>query len=132
MSAVAYLDASALVKLAVRETETEALERYALNCLGMLSSRLGAVEARRAAQRASPAASEQLDYEIEALYLYEITESILALAGRLEPHDLRTGDAIHLATALTMAEAKLEFVTYDLRLARAATANGLRVVQPGR
>jgi len=40
-------------------------------------------------------------------------------------------DAAHLATALSL-EVDLDFVTYDDRLAAAARAAGLRVVQPGR
>ena len=45
---------------------------------------------------------------------------------------MRTLDAIHLAAALVVDDPALEFVTYDARLADAARANGLRVVQPGR
>lgn len=41
-------------------------------------------------------------------------------------------DAIHLATALSIGDARLEVITYDGRFAGAARANGLTVVQPGR
>jgi len=43
---------------------------------------------------------------------------------------LRTFDAIHLATALTI-DGLEGLVTYDTRLARAAQSAGLVVVSPG-
>jgi predicted nucleic acid-binding protein len=45
---------------------------------------------------------------------------------------LRSLDAIHLATALSINEPGLEVITYDGRFAEAALASGLRVIQPGR
>jgi predicted nucleic acid-binding protein len=45
---------------------------------------------------------------------------------------VRALDAIHLATALAIDDDELEFITYDDRLADAARAEGLTVVQPGR
>ena len=60
----------------------------------------------------------------------EVTPAILKRAGALGPTDLRTLDAIHLATALGLGLADLEFLTYDARLARAARAQGLDVVVP--
>ena len=44
----------------------------------------------------------------------------------------RSLDAIHLATALSLGDLDFELATYDDRLAVAARAHGLRVVQPGR
>ena len=40
--------------------------------------------------------------------------------------------AIHLASALSVGDPSLEVITYDTRLADAARASGLTVVQPGR
>lgn len=53
----------------------------------------------------------------------------------LRVHALRAGDALQLAAALRAAEdhpASLPFVTYDNRLAHAATREGFPVVSPGR
>jgi len=47
----------------------------------------------------------------------------------LPPPELRAPDAIHLAAALTAPELRA-LVTYDSRLAEAATAAGLTVVSP--
>jgi predicted nucleic acid-binding protein len=43
---------------------------------------------------------------------------------------LRTLDAIHLATALSLREDLGEFATYDTRLAGAAREAGLAVLAP--
>lgn len=131
MAKLAYLDVSAIVKFAVREAETAALERYALECDGMVMSRLGAAEARRAARRVGSGA-RQIEDAFEAVYLYDVTSQVLELAARIDPLHLKTSDAIHLATAIGIGEPDIEFVTYDGKLARAAEANGLRMVQPGR
>ena len=53
-------------------------------------------------------------------------------AARLQPAGLRALDAIHLATALSHGDGDVQMITYDERLAAAARAHGLRVVQPGR
>ena len=48
-------------------------------------------------------------------------------------HDLRAGDALQLAAALTAAEGQpiaMGFVTLDDRLGRAALREGFPVVQP--
>lgn len=132
MADYAYLDTSAIVKLAIREPETDALETDVAARRGLVSSRLGAAEALRAARRAgAQGAVERIEAALEALYLFEITADVCQRAGQLAPPELRTGDAIHLATALAVGSPGLDFVTYDERLARAARAVGLHVVQPG-
>lgn len=133
MAATAYLDASALLKLAVREPETSALEAYLADCNGVLASWLAVAECRRAARRASRARVLQaVDHVLDALYLLEITPAILERAATADPPLLRTLDAIHLSTALSVGGPELEVVAYGARLADAARASGLTVVQPGR
>ena len=69
---------------------------------------------------------------LDAMFLAELTPTIRAQAGRLEPTALRTLDAIHIATAASLSFPDLDFVTYDDRQVEAARARGLRVTQPGR
>jgi hypothetical protein len=127
----AYLDASALAKLAVVESETGALENDVAHRAGLATSRLGAAELRRAAARAGHRPLvQQIEEILEAVILVEVTPTILERAGLLAPAELRTLDAIHLATALSLPLADLDFITYDRRLADAARAAGLRVSQP--
>jgi hypothetical protein len=133
MPSYAYLDASAIVKLAVIEAETAALETDAASRDGLLSSRLGATEARRAARRAgNRRVIHQIDEVLESLVLVELTPAIVSRAGLVGPPEMRTLDALHLATALSLTLPSLDFITYDRRLASAAAAAGLRVAQPGR
>lgn len=132
MPATAYIDSSALLKLAVREPETSALETYLAQCDGVITSRLAVVECLRAARRVPRARVLQaVEHVLEVVYLVEITPAILESAAMAEPSLLRTLDAIHLATALSIGDPDLEVIVYDERLAEAARARGLQVVQPG-
>ncbi len=129
----AYLDASALVKLVVSEPETTALERAILDRDALFTSEVGAVELRRAIGRTGhPAAADQAEAVLDAVFLADLTPAIGAQAGRLQPPSLRTLEAIHVATAASLALPDLDFITYDERQAAAARAHGLRVLQPGR
>jgi predicted nucleic acid-binding protein len=135
MAGFAYLDASALVKLAVHEPETPALEHACLDRDALFSSVLGAVELTRALGRASRRSArllEQADAVTGALFLAELTPAIRGHAARLGPAGLPTLDAMHVATAVSLALPDLDFITYDDRQADAARAAGLRVLQPGR
>jgi predicted nucleic acid-binding protein len=131
--APAYVDSSALLKLAVREPETAALEAHLAACDGLVSSRLAALECRRAARRASRVRVLQaVDDVLDSVYFLEITPAILDQAATVAAPILRSLDAIHLASALSIGDAEVEVITYDARFADAARANGLTVVQPGR
>jgi predicted nucleic acid-binding protein len=59
-----------------------------------------------------------------------VSDRVLDAAGLLAPADLRSLDAIHLASAEQLGSDLRGFVTYDERLATAAAARGLRVIQP--
>lgn len=127
----AYVDASALVKLVVAEPETTALKHNIASRAGLLCSALGATELIRACRRAlSRKQLSHVEDVLDAVVLIDVTPAILSAAANLAPADLRTLNAIHLATALSIGERELDVITYDQRLARAATAHGLSVVTP--
>lgn len=133
MGAVAYIDSSALLKLVVREDETSALEADLAARDGLVTSRLALLECRRAARRVpNRRLLQTVDAVFEAVYLLDITPSILDAAAALNPPHLRSLDAIHVATAMSVGDSDLDVLTYDGRCADAARASGLRVVQPGR
>jgi len=67
---------------------------------------------------------------LDALTLVDVTAAVFEVAGRLDPVGLRSLDAVHLATALDLGDDLEGLVTYDDRLADAATANGVPVVAP--
>jgi predicted nucleic acid-binding protein len=133
MTGYAYLDSSAIVKLVVAEAETPALENYLAACAGIATSRLAATEVCRAAARTNRRkVLSQAEDVLESFVLVDVTRAVLAVASRLKPVELRTGDAIHLVTALSLDLPDLEFVAYDDRLVTAARSAGLVVKQPRR
>ncbi len=66
--------------------------------------------------------------EWEAVEAVVVDETIASAAGPLAVrHGLRGMDAIHLASALLVADARPVVVTWDVELRRAASAEGLAV-----
>lgn len=129
-----YLDSSALLKLVLPERESGDLFAALEPWPDRVSSVLAGVECRRALRRIQVPASvhRRADAVLAATTLIRVDEPVLRLAGTLEPAGLRTLDALHLATALSIGDAPEAFVTYDDRLAKAAGDAGLVVLQPGR
>ena len=63
--------------------------------------------------------------------LVRIDAKVLSRAAAMEAADLRTLDAIHLATAFLFGASLSRFVCYDGRLADAAKARDWQAVSPG-
>jgi hypothetical protein len=124
-----YVDSSALVKLAVREPESAALRRYLARRL-LVSSALARTEVVRALLPLGPDAVRRGRKVLAAVDLLRVNDRVLDAAGQLEPADLRSLDAIHLASAEQLGSDLRGFVTYDERLARAAAGRGFQVVHP--
>jgi len=124
------VDASALVKLAVRERESDAARLYLSGEVAVVASRVALIEATRAVRRSDTDGTPAWDDVIANLSIRELEKSIADSAARLNPQELRTLDAIHLATALELRTELDAFVTYDQRLAEAARAHRLPVVSP--
>jgi predicted nucleic acid-binding protein len=128
---VIYLDSSALVKLVLREPESEALSHFLLSHPDRVSSALARVEVVRVVRRIARSAAdiERASSVLERVALARLDDAVLASAARLEPAALRSRDAIHLATALSLAPLDA-FVVYDVRLSDHARSLGLDVVSP--
>lgn len=128
-----YLDASALVKLATPEAETDAL-RAALDIFdARVTSRLATVEVVRALRRRgreTAALEDAVGEAFAGLAIVELDRTIAELAGRIGPPTLRSLDAVHLASAVALGSELGAVVTYDRRLADAARAAGLEVIAP--
>ena len=128
MVTTAYLDTSAAMKLLIRERESEALrDELVHNAHRLVASWLLHTELHCAAGRhptliAATAVTAMLD----AVVLVDVTRGDLLSAGTHAP--LRSGDAIHLATALRLGADTI--LTYDDELARAATNAGIAVLAP--
>ena len=124
-----YFDSSAIVKLSQLERESQALidflDRHEIEASTSIVSE---VEVMRTLRRSGL----DDDQPVRGFYLLQLDEDVRREAVRLGSPLLRSIDAIHIATALAIADNQLDFVTYDDRQAAAARDCGLRVVQPGR
>ena len=63
--------------------------------------------------------------------LVRINDRVQRAAGALAPAELRSLDAIHVATAQQFGSELHRIVTYDHRMTGAAEALGWRLEQPG-
>lgn len=125
-----YLDSSAIVKLAVMEPESAALRRYLRRKRPLLTSALARTEV---AQALLPLGSEAVSRGADVLRRIDVirlNDRILIAAGTMLPTELRSLDAIHLATAHAVGSDLARICTYDDRLAAAAEAGGWTVVAP--
>ena len=127
--ALLYVDSSALVKLAVREPESLALRQFLRGKKGLVASALARTEVGRALLPFGDEACQRGREVLDRVELIRINDRVLELAAQLSPHELRSLDAIHLATARLLATVKL-VVTYDERLAKAARAMGWKIAAP--
>lgn len=131
MPQVLYIDASAALKLVVEEPESWALAD-ALAGDQLISSEICRVELGRALRRLGlgQGAERLVRGVVERIELLRLDDQILDRAGELGPNDLRTLDAIHLASALAIGRELDAVVTYDRRLAAAAEGAGFAVLTP--
>ena len=125
----AYLDSSAAVKLAIAEPESAALRSWLIG-RALTSSVLLRVEVLRAVRPDGSAAVDRAQRFLRRLEFLRIGRLVIDRATSIEPLQLRTLDAIHLATAALMMDSSFAFVSYDERLIRAADQLGLRVASP--
>lgn len=130
-SGLLYLDSSALVKLIVAEPETPALLQFLTRWPYRVSSALARVEVLRAVKRtdAGPAIRRRATRVLARVALIRIDDPVLAAAARIAPPGVRTLDAIHVATARSL-DGLVGIVTYDTRLARAASGVRIKVWSP--
>ena len=124
-----YLDASALAKVILIEADSAALRAFLSRHPIRFTNRVAQVEVARAVARLRAEAAP-VDDAFEKVEVLELTESLAISAGSIGPGGLRSLDAIHLASALSLGSEVEAFVTYDLKQADAARAAGLHVVSP--
>ena len=127
-----YLDTSALVKLVVVEAESDALRTWlaAKTDAFLVTNTIGVVELQRLTMRISQEASGAAVTLLARIDVLELIPASLALAAQLPPPDVRTLDALHVASAALLPDLEV-LVTYDLRMAQAARGYGLPVESPG-
>lgn len=127
-----YLDSSALIKLVVLEAETGALLDFLRDWPDRVSSIVARIEVGRAARRIGDAAVQARARKVlGGVDLVRLDDSLVALAAQMEPKTLRSLDAVHLATAISLGQDVAGMVVYDRRLATAARLAGLMTWAPG-
>ena len=141
-----FCDASAIVKRYVDEPGREHVvgleERLVVSDLSVVEVPCAIWRKHRAGELSAPDASvlvSAFDYDLRGgtyqpprYAAVQLRPEVLARAAALLPrHDLRTGDAIQLASAVA-ARASLEFcdtfATFDRRLRSAAVAEGFALL----
>ena len=127
-----YLDSSALVKLILVEAESAGLREWLAENSEqpMVSSTLHRAEVARAVWRYEPAALGQCYRLMRRVQQLGMSADILDTAGTIPPQILRSGDAIHLASALSIKHYLTAFVAYDKKLLTAADGLGLPTASP--
>lgn len=127
-----YLDSSALLKLLFEETESAALAQWISERSGtpMVSSELAKAEVVRAARRLDAAMVPAARALVSQLDLIPLSGGLIDEAADAGDPLLRTLDAIHLASALSIRADLAAFVAYDTRLVAAAEAAGLEPIRP--
>lgn len=128
-----YLDSSALLKLVHEERESAALEAWITARAGtpLVSSELAKVEVIRACRHVNADALPEARVLLSGLDLIPLTRDVIDEAADVGGTFLRSLDALHLASALSIRAEVSAFVAYDQRLAEAASATGLEAHRPG-
>ena len=128
---VAYVDASAIVKLIVPEAESEALISSLTSYDDHVTSVIAHVEVPRAVRRTG--LDPDLEMTTDVLLRFAtvaLDHTVVEVARRLEPSRLRSLDAIHIASALSLGIEDLAFVAYDQLCLEGAARAGLAPSSP--
>jgi predicted nucleic acid-binding protein len=136
--ALIYFDSSALIKLLVQEEGSDLAAELWDGCDAALASRLAYPEvcaALAAAGRNHDLSHDDLDLAEQAWEQYwasvrpvELSATVERRAGQLaRTHALRGDDAVHLASALALADPDLVIAAWDRRLHAGAANAGLQV-----
>jgi predicted nucleic acid-binding protein len=107
------------------------LRAYLGDHVQLTTSRIAVVEVTRTARIAAPRVETfaRVRQLFDLVDLIDVGDTLLQAAARLASVELRTLDAIHLASADLAGPD--EMVVYDMRLRQAAKGAGLPVASPG-
>jgi uncharacterized protein len=137
-SGILYVDTSALVKLLVREDESEAIELELRSWPHLAMSIVTKIELPRTVERVQ---SERPDAVTDGnLTLHGIMESasivplddeVVMAARAVQPVTVAALDAIHVASALSLGKELAGVATYDRRMTEALKHEKVKVIAPG-
>jgi predicted nucleic acid-binding protein len=127
---VTYLDSSAIVKLVVREPESTALRAHLRRRRPLVSSALARTEVVRALLPLGDQAVRRGHDVLGRIELIRMNDRVLRTAGELQPPELLSLDAIHLASAQQFDTELRHVVTYDERMIAAARQLRMKTASP--
>jgi len=124
------VDTSALGRVLLGEPDAPAVIEHLRDFDQHVASRLLGVELSRLAMRHG--LLEHAEQLLSGVALLPLDEAVLGAAETVRPATVATLDAIHLVTALRLADEGLirTMMTYDSRLADGAEEHGLAVIAP--
>jgi len=125
-----YVDTSALGRVLLGEPEAPSILLELGHFDQHVASRLLRIELRRLGLREG--LLDHADQLLSGVALLPVDEALLDAAETVPPASVATLDAIHLVTALRVAERGWidAVMTYDVRLADGAREHGLAVSAP--
>jgi predicted nucleic acid-binding protein len=118
------------VKLVVREPETEALLAFLESGQMRVTSALARVEVVRAVRRHGRPATTRARELLDGVSLLALDDALLDSAAAIAANELRSLDAIHIASAQQLEGELDALVSYDERMLTAARALGVPVSRP--
>ena len=127
-----YVDTSALMKLFVDEEFTEQCKKIISEYSEIYFSQIGVTETlinlrKRLSTQEFAIASKLFEADIATFNIIDFDERISHSAVDIsEGTNLATLDAIHLASALKIRDAGIDFLTYDTVQRKAAKSLGLK------
>jgi uncharacterized protein len=127
---VVSLASSAIVKLVIREPESEALLAFLEPRQIRVTSALARVEVVRAVRRHGRPATTRARELLDGLNLLALDVALLDHAAAIDANELRSLDAIHIASAQQLQTQLDALVSYDDGMLTAARALGLPVSRP--
>jgi uncharacterized protein len=124
-----YVDTSALARVLLGQPDSLVIERELGRFDYRVSSRILGVELQRVALRTGVSGGDEL---LEDIAFVRLDDVVLTAAEQIEPSNVATLDAIHLATAVRLhTDGELDAIlTYDARLADGARHHGIAVLAP--
>jgi len=119
------MDSSAFMKLVLREDHSDALITWVESGSPDIAlSELVVAECLRTARRLGPQIVVETRAALASFRMRTMNAEIWRWAGEIDPHSLRTLDALHLSVALSFGAHLESVVTYDKRLTEACTGFG--------
>lgn len=134
---ILYVDTSALLKLLVREAESEAIEVELLRWERLATSVVTEVELPRAVSRAREDRADAvidgsvvLQGILAASAVIPLDAEIVEVARNVKPVHVGALDAIHIASALSLDKELDAVATYDRRMQDALARIDVNVIAP--